>query len=389
LHSSLDSQTIAFEGQRFKPDRSLVVRDGATLVAHTGSTLRELSVPGGLVPAAHVEWIAVAPDRRRRGLLTRLMRCQLADARDRGEPLAVLWASEARIYQRFGYGMAVTRLTLDADTRDVRLRPVPLAEAAGRDSSLRCADPAAAEAELRSVYDAVRGERPGWSGRDDEWWRSQVLADPAGRRRGGTAAQAVIHLTEGTPDGYALWRVRQSWRDGSARGTVDVLEVVSASPAAFRALWGFLLSIDLTGRVYYAIAAPDEPLLHLADEPRKLGARFTDALWLRITDLPAALTTRRYAAPVDVVLDVTDGILPENQGRWRLTADETGSSCERTTAPADLECDIRDLGSAYLGEGTLQQLWELGHLTGNRPAALAALHRGLGWHRRPSAVESF
>jgi predicted acetyltransferase len=94
------------------------------------------------------------------------MRHQLDDIRQRGEPIALLWASEGRIYQRFGYGLGAQRQGLAADTRETRLvRPV--SPAAGR---LRDANPEQVGKDLQQVYERVRPGRPGWSSRDDRWW---------------------------------------------------------------------------------------------------------------------------------------------------------------------------------------------------------------------------
>src|SRR5579859_7433589 len=76
-------------------DRSLAAFDGDVPVGTAGAYTFQLSVPGASpVPAAGVTWVSVLPSHRRRGVLSALMRKQLADVRDRGEPLAVLWASE-------------------------------------------------------------------------------------------------------------------------------------------------------------------------------------------------------------------------------------------------------------------------------------------------------
>jgi predicted N-acetyltransferase YhbS len=77
---------------RFEFDRSLVAFDGRTAVGGTVAFTFRLRVPGADVPAAGVSWVSVLPNYRRRGILRSLMRQQLADVRDRGEPLAVLWA---------------------------------------------------------------------------------------------------------------------------------------------------------------------------------------------------------------------------------------------------------------------------------------------------------
>jgi len=387
LHHLPDRDALDADGQLFEPARSLVARRGGRVVAHVGSTRRELTVPGGVVPAAHVDRVAVAPDERRRGVLTDLMHRQLAGWRRDGEPLAVLWATDPAVYPRFGFGPAVPRLVVDLDRRDVRLAgPVPGGAGPGR---VDCCDPSTAAADLRAVYERVCPERPGWSARDDLWWRHRVLADPPGRRHGATAWRAVVHRTPDGPEGYGLWRARPERSDGETLATVEVRELVAASPRALRALWGFLLSLDLTRRVQYPLAATDDPLMHLVDGPRRLGARLTDGLWLRIVDLPAALTGRRYAAPLDVVLEVTDGVLPGNRGRWRLTAGPEGARCERTGEPADLGCDVRVLGAAYLGEGVLPSLADAGDVEELRPGAVRMMHRAWTWDRGPSVVERF
>ena len=92
---------------RFEFDRSLAAFDGGTPIGIAGAFSFRLSVPGSdLLPVAGVTWVSVLPTYRRRGVLSSIMRHQLADIRGRGEPLAVLWASEAAIYSRFGYGRA-------------------------------------------------------------------------------------------------------------------------------------------------------------------------------------------------------------------------------------------------------------------------------------------
>src|SRR5690606_17909744 len=178
----------------FEPDRSLLIRDGDEIVAHAAAYTRDLTVPGAVLPAAHVTMVGVAPTHRRQGMLTRLMHRQLAEV---PEPIAVLWASEGRIYPRFGYGMASQRVSLEIETREVRL-PAP-ATAPGR---VRTVPADAARPRLRDVYEAVRADRPGLSSRDDRWW-GRRLEDPPGHREGATALRVSLHDSGDGPDGYA------------------------------------------------------------------------------------------------------------------------------------------------------------------------------------------
>jgi predicted acetyltransferase len=380
-----DEAMRAEEKGVFEAGRTLLARRGNGMIGSASVFTRRLTVPGATVPAAHVTMVGVRPTARRQGVLTALMRRQLADVHAVGEPVAILWASEGRIYQRFGYGLACRRLMLAIDTREVRLNATAAVE-----GELRSAPAAEVRDELIKVYDQQVATRTGWSERADQHWEYR-LADPESRRNGASTLKAVLHEGPGGVDGYAIYRVKAEWTDQGPAGEVRIEEVVAASPDAYLALWRFLLTVDLTRKtVAERAAAVDEPLLQLVNEPRRLDARIADALWLRIVDLPAALAARQYAADVDLVLDVTDDLLTHNAGRWRLRASAFGgASCERTTDEADLACDVKALGAAYLGDQVLGGLAAAGEVREVRPGAVARLSAAFGWHRAPSAIEIF
>jgi predicted acetyltransferase len=170
---------------------------------------------------------------------------------------------------------------------------------------------------------------------------------------------------------------------------VQVREVVAADPAAYAALWRFLLGIDLARTARASFLSVDEPLQHLVDEPRRLGLRVSDGLWIRIVDLPGALAARRYAADVDVVLEVTDPLLPANTGRWRLTGGPGGATCTPTTDPADLACTVLELGTVYLGATTPATLAAAGRVRELTAGSLSRASAAFGWHRLPNPTEVF
>ncbi|MGE5826768.1 MAG: GNAT family N-acetyltransferase [Micromonosporaceae bacterium] len=378
-----DPETAEADRAIFEPARSLVARDGDEIVGTAGIQTRHLAVPGGTVAAGHVTMVTVAPTARRRGLLTRFMHQQFADIGAAGEPIAALWASEGRIYQRFGYGLACRRLTMTIDTREVRLNQMP--EAPGR---LRSALAADVGKDLVDLYAQAYPHRPGWSQRHERTWH-QLLADPPSRWNGWTARRALLH--EGTDgiDGYALWRAKSHWDGGGPAGEVRVHEVVALNPDAYASLWQFLLNVDLTRTTSQWIAAIDEPLVYLVNEPRRLGLALGDALWVRIIDVPGALTARRYAAPLELVLEVEDELIPANAGRWQLTATPEKVTCTSTVEPPDLELDIRALGAVYLGDAVLGGLAGAGRVTERRPGALITAAAAFTWPQAPSTVETF
>ncbi|MFF5084421.1 GNAT family N-acetyltransferase [Actinoplanes sp. NPDC000266] len=380
FHEHVSDDFREWEVRITEAERSLVSDDGGLVVGHATAQTRDLSVPGAVIPAAHVTGVGVAPTHRRRGLLSGMMRRQLTEIAEAGrEAVAVLWASETAIYPRFGYGPAADRLRLEIATRELRVTaPVQRVR-------LRMVKPLEARAELAALHDRLRADRPGWSSRADHWWR-YLLRDESDQRDGATGLYGVIVDGGEGPAGYALWRVKNGWNSYGPDASVRIEEVVAADPVTYTELWRFLLTIDLARKASYSYATVDEPLQYLVDEPRRLGRQYADALWVRLVDVPAALEARRYLFPVDVVIEVTDPIIEANNGRWRLTADKDKASCVRTDDAPDLRCTVTELGAAYLGGTSLATLAAAGRverLTANFPSA------AFGWHRQPGALEVF
>jgi predicted acetyltransferase len=301
------------------------------------------------------------------------------------EAVAVLWASEGRIYQRFGYGLAAQNVTLRADRRELTITAPPAP------GTLRSGIPSDLIKELSEVYSRVLPAQPGWSSRDERWWK-HLTADPERDRDGATKTRAVLFENpDGGLDGFARYRIRPGWDDNGPKMEVNVVEVVAATTAAYTELYRFLLRIDLARTLVQGLTSADEPIFHLVNEPRHLGAKAGDGLWLRIVDLPRALTARRYAAPLDVVLEVADDLLTANAGRWRLQIRAGGAlvTCTPADGDPDLTLDIGDLGAAYLGGTKLGTLLLNGRITEHRPTAVAAASTAFGWHVTPSAIEIF
>ena len=372
-------------GTVFEPERSLAAFDAGEVVATAGIYTRDLTVPGGPRPVAGVTVVSVQPTHRRRGLLTEMMRRQLSGLREeQQEPVAALWASEASIYGRFGYGVAARQASWRGDKTRLRLRPeVPVGS--GR---VVLAPPERARPHQIAVYEAVRPHTPGFLGRPGRWW-DRAFADPEHHRDGGTARRHALHIEQdGSVTGYATYRLKGEWTDEGPRGEVRVQDVLATTPAAHAALWAFLAGIDLYPRLARDKAPLDDPLPYLLADVRAVRVEAYDSLWVRLADVGRALAARAYRAPVDVVLDVRDAFCPWNAGTWRLSGDATGAVCERSTDPADLTLSARELGAAYLGGPTLLSMAGAGLVTG--PAgALAAASLAFSGERQPWCPEVF
>lgn len=370
---------------RFELDRSLAAFDGGSPVATAGAWSFQMCVPGAMAAVAGVTVVAVLPSHRRRGLLSALMHRQISDVHDREETLAVLWASEAGIYGRYGYGPASWHASFS-----IRHGEGALARNAPTDPGLRLriAEPGSAWPDLAKVYETLLPAQPGMFARNEAWWR-HVLYDPEQERRGWSPLRCVIAEDDAGPRGYALYAGRSNWDERTflADSAIEVRELTATDPAASAVLWADLASRDLVSELAVRLRPADDPVLHLLADPRRARACVSDGLWVRVVDVPGALRQRCYACPVNVVIEITDELCPWNQGRWRLTApgpDGDGMArCEQTSAAADVLLPVATLGAVYLGGTRLGPLARAGLAAAARPGALATLSAALSWEPAP------
>ncbi|MET7689074.1 GNAT family N-acetyltransferase [Streptomyces sp. NPDC005483] len=328
----------------------------------------ELTLPGEtLVPAPGVTAVGVLPSHRRRGVLRAMMRHQLTDLRGRGEFLSVLLASQATIYGRFGYGPATytAQLTVPRHRADLALprsrgaADTPVARPdQGSVEVLRRAE---CDTILEDVYDRYRRAQPGALSRPHRWWALR-----AGRPPISPAPRyvAVHRGTDGVPDGYASYSIDDS-------GTLTVDETITGDDAVFTALARFVLGHDLVSQVVFKHVPPQHPLRwQLADYRAGEVSGDMDWLWVRLLDVPRALTARGWFTDGELVLDVEDPFLGE-QARYLLTVQDGKADCVPTDREPDLSLDVSDLGSVYLGGTAPSTLVRAGHIRAHHPDAAA------------------
>lgn len=358
-------------------------RDGALAAVHASYPFA-LEVPGSTVACSGLSWVGVRPDHRRRGLLTSMISTHFERSLARQEPVSALTAAEPAIYGRFGYGSAADNLSLTL-ARGTALRAV--AGSADLDLRLESVDAARHTDLIHAVHHAAGAGRPGWIERTTAQLRAQHLADPKARRDGAEQLRIATVRDAAAVRGYALLRRKESWDAGSPTGTVRVAEVAALDAAATHRLWSFLLDLDLMSTVQSPALAVDDALLSLLVDARAAAPRVSDNLWVRLLDVPAALEARRYAAPIDVVLEVSDHLLPANASRWRVRTGPDGAGypaeVRATSDPADLSLDVRELGAAYLGGRSLAALASAGLVVEHRPGALLTASTAFGWPVAP------
>ena len=370
-------------GQRL----SGVVDDGAWVATYR-SFDTELTMPGtGPVSVNAVSSVTVLPTHRRRGLLRRMIGADLRRARERGHALAALIAAEAPIYGRFGFGTATRAADLVVEARACRFRPD--APGADDDGRLELVDAPEAWPLLAAVHDASRRARPGGLAREERWWRERTR--PGGHRAWGPRSHVVLHRDAGgAPDGYVAYEVLDRWEGRVSRCEARVLDLHAASPAVYRRLWGFVLSVDLVRTVRAGHRPVDELLPLLLEDPRAVQqGPVDDFLWVRPLDAAGALAARRYLGCGTVVLRVLDPGGPA-AGTVRLHVDprrcgEDGWTCAEVTgtdAEPDVVLGAAELGALLLGGTSAVALAAAGRVHGTAEA-VHRLHALLGTPTAP------
>ena len=358
-----------------RPERMHVAEEDGRIVGGASAFEFRFTVPGAIVPAAGVTIVGVLPTHTRRGVLTQLMRAQLDDIHQRGEPIAVLWASEETIYGRFGYGMAALCGEIEIQRVHGKFRsPVD------HRGSFRLLSYEEALEVIPPVYARVAAETPGMFARTREWWEARALHDSEARRDGAGELVRVVLERDGEGVAYAIYRLRMDFEAGSSTGEVRVIEAMGVSPEATAGIWRYLLDIDWMERVQAELLPVDHPLFLLLEQPRRMRFRLGDSLWVRLVDVGAALAARAFDS--DVVLEVADAFCPWNNARYALDG-------SKSVEDADIRLDVSDLASVYLGGFTFPQLARAGRVEEIAPGALARADVAFRTDRAPWCPEIF
>jgi predicted acetyltransferase len=351
--------------------RFRVAHDGPSLVGVAGSYAQEVTVPGGdQVRAGGVTWVAVAPTHRRRGILTRLMTELHEDIDQRGEPIAMLTASEGGIYERFGYGVASYLRAIEIDRRRAQVRPEFRPEP-GTVAMTTLADPA-----LPEIFDRYRRGRVGEIDRT-------AAGDALAAAHHGDGVAVALHT-----DGFASWKVTPHWNAGHPAHELAVLDLVAITAEAHAALWHTVLSVDLVGPITsFRAVSLDDALPYIVDDQRAVRTtNVNDMLWIHLRDVGAALRARTYGVSDDLVLEVDLGDRTE---RWRVAGGPQGAEVRKVRARPDLRMDRATLGAIYLG-GVRPSTLERGHrLRASDPDVLRRADAFFLADRLPHCVTGF
>jgi predicted acetyltransferase len=344
----------------------------------------QVRLNGAPVQMAAVTAVGTYPEFRRQGLLRQVMTQAISDERDRGQSIAILWASYGAIYQRFGYGLASTSRTLLLEPRNVAFNDAA-PEAGG---GVRVMERDEARPILEGIYREFRRPRNLMVDRAPQLWDARL--------RDKKLRFGVYHNAAGDSTGYLAFTTRERgptpntlWEPGPDQ-TMEIRDAIALDPDAERGLWNFVASHDLVARARWWNFDPNSAALFYLLEPRDLRMVVGDGIWMRVTDVEAALPQRPYGDEGALTLRVVeDDIADWNNGSYRLETDGAESTVTRTTESPDLTMRPAQLSVLLAGNAPATQLARAGLIEAADEAALKRADRIFATDYAPWCPDGF
>ncbi len=357
-----------------------VFEDGA-LVTSFAAWPFSMRWNGERIHAAGVTTVGTLPHKRRRGHLTRAMTTAFGNYRDAQQPVAILHASQAAIYQRYGYAIIAPVQDYTVDPREISF--VGRAEPHG---IVRLTDKSELDL-LKSLYRTYAEPRTGLLHRGNALWNEGPLEE---HDKKDGPVYVAIYEEDGEPQGYALYLTREAaGGSGDRDHVVTVRELHTLTPSAYVALWEHVAAHDLADTIVRKSAPIDDPLFHMLHEPRRLNARVSDNILLRIVDVAPTLSTRKYSQAGSVTFDLVDDRCEWNRGTWTLEADSAQGELTRSSASPEFTLDARALAALASGARSATDLHRQGALETAQPESLRAWDHLFETAHKPHCPDNF
>ena len=366
-------EQVALSRSFTEVDRTFAAFDGSSIVGTTTTRTLGITIPGGSAKLGYVDDVSVIPTHRRRGIMTRMMRSQLDQMRERGEPMAALGASESLIYERFGFGIATWSAGWKIDRRHTSFKIPP--QGGGR---LDFIDDETAQAEWPKLHARVAGDRPGMVHFNAEYWAA-ALRDFGGLRPGTSEFFHVAYRRGERVSGLVSYRIRES--------SVLAIFLLGEDSESEAELWRYCFGIDLMTDIEGFNRPTDDPLPWRLEDPRRLERSTHDQLWLRLIDVGAALESRSYDTHGELTLGVHDSFCEWNTGNYTLEAGPDGAAVSSSTASADIDLTAAELAAVYLGGVSFDTLARAGRVRARSAKVLEIADRMFTTPRAPWALE--
>ncbi|RFT92849.1 GNAT family N-acetyltransferase [Paenibacillus jamilae] len=347
--------------KKFKPEQTWGILDGPDLNAKLTLLPLQVYIHGQVFDMGGIAGVATWPEKRRGGMVSRLLTHALEEMKTAGQSLSFLHPFSFAFYRKFGWETYTEykKYVIPIDKFPAKLKTEGIVKRDIKNIS-----------ELDQVYQSYASRYNGTLVRDKEWWQERILNENY---------RTVVYYTDaGDPQGYALYKIEDK--------QLNCDELVYENETARRALWTYFANHDsmiTQGKFIYVPA--DDNLPFLLDDPR-IQQETVPYFMGRIVD--AVAFVERYpfeqiGEETSLTLHLTDRYAPWNEGVWRLTITTEGqghlarvdtSNLSENDTVADLELGIQSLTTLMLGYQQADNLFNWGRIEGSSES-VAALKR--------------
>ncbi len=367
--------------QQIRPEWTLCAFEDGKLATSYAAWPLTMQFNGESISVAGVTMVGTLPIYRRRGYLRKITANHFGLLHEIGEQsIAVLYASLAAIYQRYGYAVVTTRNSYSVEPRYLEFpltQPVPGSFREVGDDEFEL---------LVDLYRHFRAERTGYIHRSRAMWEAGVLAPP----RAGSLLNKVVYEEAGEPLGYVIYTLESPPGGGGlANQRLNIRDLVWLTASAYRAVWTYFAKMDLVGNVIWWRVPSDDPLPHLLIEPRMLHKTSADGLLGRIVDVEKALTQRYYDEEGTLTFEIVDDLCSWNRGRWKLEVSAENRSISRTKEEPQLVMPISTLTMLMFGQISASEAARMARLDVSDDSALSLWDRVMHTKYRPACADMF
>ncbi|WP_025715707.1 GNAT family N-acetyltransferase [Paenibacillus sp. 1-18] len=347
--------------KKFKPEQTWGIFDGHDLNAKLTLLPLQVYIHGQVFEMGGIAGVATWPEKRRGGMVSRLLTHALKEMKSTGQSLSFLHPFSFAFYRKFGWETYVEykKYVIPIDKFPAKLKTEGIVKRDIKDIS-----------ELNQVYQAYASSYNGTLVRDKEWWQERILNE--------NYRTAVYYSEAGNPQGYALYKIEDK--------QLNCDELIYENETARRALWTYFANHDYMitqGKFIYVPA--DDNLPFLLDDPR-IQQETLPYFMGRIVDAAAFVEKYPFKAigvETRLTLNLSDHYAPWNEGVWTLTINSEGrgylervdtSSSSENNIAVDLSVGIQSLTTLMLGYQRADDLYKWGRIEG-RSESMSALKR--------------
>ena len=320
--------------------------DDGTLMAHMLNNQYESWLDGTLVRNGGIGAVSTLPEYRTDGAVREIFRKLIPAAYADGEVISTLYPFSHAFYRKFGYETVCWKNVYEFSPAVLRGYMF-----GGKVRQWKTGDPVG---EWTKLYNAFASSFNLAISRDDARMGKHLEGVFYKDRKFG-----YMLWEDGRPAAYLIFQdIRHD-----PQAILEVQDLAWDGPAGFRAILGFLSRFSADYGTIRLFLPRNIELLSLIRSPLAYDIQKTtdQAYMIRVINAVKALETIRKPEGCSFVIRISDEMIPENNGTWKVTAggvsptEEEPDLCVSERALGQLVCGAVSLAEAEYREDTAVQ----------------------------------